>query len=117
MDTNNNSDSGIGCFTIILIVVAIYAWNQISSLKKQVSELQAQTDAYGTCVSGLESYARTLNTAIDDAKRNLGYINTYQDVYTADSYLSSALRALNNTYIITPNCNIPDAPDVPTPTP
>jgi capsular polysaccharide biosynthesis protein len=115
MQPNNNNDSGIGCFTIILIAVAIYAWNQISSLKKQVTELQAQTDVYSTCVAGLESNESTLNTAIDDAKRNLGYINTYQNVYTADSYLSSALRALNNTYLITPNCNIPDAPDVPTP--
>lgn len=115
MQSNNTSDSG-GIWVIILLGIIIYLWSQNSGLKKQITELQAQTDAYGTCVSGLESYARTLNTAIDDAKRNLGYINTYQDVYTADSYLSSAVRALD-LYIATPNCIIPDAPDVPTPTP
>jgi hypothetical protein len=126
---NNSNNSGYGWLLFFAIIGLFYYWSQTSNLQKQVTELQAQTKAYNDCITAYKENESLLNLAIadtttdvDNAKRYLDDLSVYNYGY---SYLdtSDVSRAIGSAQshldvnTTETNCNIPDAPDVPTPTP
>lgn len=117
---DNSNQSAIVTWLIILLIVAfigvISTGSTNNNLIKQVTELQAQKVALENCVNYYSSAEDKFINAIESAKRSLNDINTYSDLYSINSNLSEAIHSLNiDTSKVW--CDIPDAPNVPTPTP
>lgn len=125
----NNKDTGSGGLVLIFLIAAIYFWTQNGNLQKQIKELQAQNVAYQDCITNYQNnedkFVNAIQSASRDtynAKTNLdnlslyAYTNPYLDTTDLSNSISSAQLALGvdttKTY-----CDIPAAPDVPTPKP